>query len=389
MPITLNDFANGDTDYVTKHNGNNSAIVAALSAMESQLSGGLGAAISVGEALKGLFGPVTAVIGAESYACTGASSTLTVQAGYAWNAGTGLVTRLVGATPVLFTGLPAATYYISASPTGGPQRSTSALNALYSVVWTGSAFGAITRVAPIVWGASDWTAAQASAAHGQAFDTLDARLEFTEAQIGSAGLARTYQSTRTVKALSASNVTLTAIEANAAVIELTGTLSAAVSVIVPVSGARQWTVINSCTGNFRVTFRTAAGAGVILPSAGAALVYHDGSNTFTALARRGVLALPSASALVADFARTDAVRVVLTGNSTITLTGASDGQRCVLEVIQDATGGRSLSFGAEVRYGTDLPLIALTSTANVRHRLGFIFSSAAGSYDFVAQARGF
>ena len=47
-------------------------------------------------------------------------------------------------------------------------------------------------------------------------------------------------------------------------------------------------------------------------------------------------------------------------------TGTSDGQRLIFEIIQDATGGRTMTLGSAFKLGTDLPLIFLTTNANRR-----------------------
>jgi hypothetical protein len=47
-------------------------------------------------------------------------------------------------------------------------------------------------------------------------------------------------------------------------------------------------------------------------------------------------------------------------------TGTSDGQRLIFEIIQDATGGRTMALGSAFKLGTDLPLVFLTTNANRR-----------------------
>lgn len=76
--------------------------------------------------------------------------------------------------------------------------------------------------------------------------------------------------------LSSSNVTLAAAQALKPQIVLTGTLTANVNLILPAT-LQQWLVVNSTTGAFTVTAKTAAGTGVAL-GAGPNLVYGDGAN---------------------------------------------------------------------------------------------------------------
>ncbi len=392
MSLSLQRFTNGDTNYVAKHNANADSLETELASLRSLLGASFGGAVSIGAALQALLGSAVAVIGADSYRVTGSGSTLTVAAGWCWRPSLGLVLANAASVTLSFSGQPAGTYYLQADSNGTPTRSTSATEALYKIVWSGSAFTAITRLAKVIWGAADQLAAQASAALGQTFDSLDARLEAGETGAVAGALARAAQTGCTVKSVAGgANVTLTAGETNAAVIVLTGAVTAAIQVTVPLSGQRVWLIENATTGGREITLKGTGGAGVKLPP-GATFVYHDGINVLAVGARPyrpAVLALAYVSTLVADFSRADTVRVTLGGSPTITLTGAADGQRCVLELTQDAVGGRVVSFGPEVRLGAEIAAIDLSSTPGLTDRLGFIYSAASATFDLVAIAKGF
>ncbi len=47
-------------------------------------------------------------------------------------------------------------------------------------------------------------------------------------------------------------------------------------------------------------------------------------------------------------------------------TGAADGQRMVFEIIQDPTGGRTMTFGNAFKFSTDLPVANLSTNAGLR-----------------------
>ena len=85
----------------------------------------------------------------------------------------------------------------------------------------------------------------------------------------------------------------------------------------------------------------------------------------------------------------DIVRFTMTDNSTIGFTGGTDGQRVVVEVTQDATGSRLITWASSVRFGTDITSITLSTTGNKTDRVGLIYNSTAGKYDVVAYVRGF
>jgi len=183
MSLTLQRFNVGMTNYVSAHNANANAIEAAITVIDAVLAGITGGgALSLSAAFEALFGATVAVIGATSYACSGSGATLTVQAGYCWRPLLQQVVSKSSSTTISFSGLTAATYYIQIDSTGTPIRSNDSTEAVYSVVWSGSAFGTITRLANIAWGESEWLGAQVSAALGASYNTLDARLEAGEAK---------------------------------------------------------------------------------------------------------------------------------------------------------------------------------------------------------------
>ncbi|MFN3652363.1 MAG: hypothetical protein ACK47B_22535 [Armatimonadota bacterium] len=78
------------------------------------------------------------------------------------------------------------------------------------------------------------------------------------------------------------DVALSAAEAEAEVLELTGTLTANIAVIVPAWTGKRWLVRNGTTGAFTLTVRTAAGAGVTVGQGRRALVYGDGADVLRA-----------------------------------------------------------------------------------------------------------
>ncbi len=80
-------------------------------------------------------------------------------------------------------------------------------------------------------------------------------------------------------ALSSSDVTLNATQAQNAIYLLTGTLSANVNLLFPAVGGI-WTVVNGTTGSFSVTVKTVAGGsvGTIVPQGSSAGLYSDATN---------------------------------------------------------------------------------------------------------------
>jgi len=86
---------------------------------------------------------------------------------------------------------------------------------------------------------------------------------------------------RTDITLASSNVTLTAAQGAAPVLNFNGTLGANITVILPTWEGAQWVVANTTTGSFTLTVGTVAGTGVVVPATGFAAptsVYCDGLN---------------------------------------------------------------------------------------------------------------
>jgi len=95
------------------------------------------------------------------------------------------------------------------------------------------------------------------------------------------------------------------------------------------------------------------------------------------------------STLTIDWRVNNKFFVPLNGNTTIDFTGGFDGQQINLRVKQDAAGGRTISWGSHIRFGTDLTGISLSTSPNKIDYMGFIYCAADDKYDAVALIRGF
>jgi hypothetical protein len=93
--------------------------------------------------------------------------------------------------------------------------------------------------------------------------------------------------------------------------------------------------------------------------------------------------------LTINWAVADVIRITLTGNIIITNSGAVDGQKCILELLQDGTGGRTVAFTAETRFGTSVTTFTAITAINKLDRLGFIYNSVSTTYDVIAISKGF
>ena len=169
--------------------------------------------------------------------------------------------------------------------------------------------------------------------------------------------------------------------------KFTGTLTAGRTITIPAK-TKLLMVENNTTGGFKLTFKGSAGSGVILPDSGQAVwLYQDGVNILS-LPPQLVHTESYSGSITADFSRGSTIKITLAGNPTITLTGAKDKQKCILELTQDATGSRAITL-INHRFGSDLTAITLSTGANLTDKIGFIYDAAADKYDVVALLRGF
>lgn len=124
------------------------------------------------------------------------------------------------------------------------------------------------------------------------------------------------------------------------------------------------------------------------------------SKTFTRLADRleeiealmgsGIQTPASGDTINIDWSLGSLVRVTLDrALTTFAFSGAYDGQKCVLELLQDEVGGRDVAFGAEVLPGTDFTFPISLSIADKTDFVGFFYSSILAKYRYVSLSRGY
>ena len=86
--------------------------------------------------------------------------------------------------------------------------------------------------------------------------------------------------TTAISGLTNANVTLTAAQAALPMIVFSGTLTANVQIIFP-TWTNRWVIVNSTSGGYSLTCKTASGSGIVIPQGGytnASYIYGDGTN---------------------------------------------------------------------------------------------------------------
>jgi len=273
MTITLQRLATtGETAYIPKHNANIETLEAAINVMSGTvdtLSSAAASPVNLFNIGKAMFGPIAvALVGETSFASSTSGTNLTLQPGFFWSASAAQMAYKSTTTVIPFSGAAAGTYYIRMGIDGIPYRDTSSAAALYSVVWSGTAFTSVNKLATYAPGYQDLLDLLSSGYSGLAYASPDKRIEATEKAF-SALLS---------KAITTADVTLTTAEAmEQGVIRLTGTPTAARNLIVPAK-AKVYFIDNDTAGSFAVTVKTASGTGVALPSGTNGALFCDGVN---------------------------------------------------------------------------------------------------------------
>jgi hypothetical protein len=212
--------------------------------------------------------------------------------------------------------------------------------------------------------------------------------------------------------LAGSDVTLTTAngandQARYAVLNLVGAPGAARNVIVP-NLSKPYLVIDSTTGGFQHTIKTAGGSGVTIPAGGRQIVYCDGTDVVNIQADNSGTPPLATNALqlggipAASYARLDvsqnwtrgqavnfsnpadgptitidctlsnSFRTVLGGNRIIALNNPKDGQEIDVWLVQDGTGGRTVTWPVTVVWeGGTTPVLSTAPAAIDRFRLKY------------------
>lgn len=123
---------------------------------------------------------------------------------------------------------------------------------------------------------------------------------------------------------------------------------------------------------------------------GQKLIYDAGQAAWIrSIINARVQVITNATGSVAlDWSKYDEIRLTLTGNVALTMAGATDGQGCILKLKQDATGGRTVTLPAVVRYNALVPTYDVSPTALMADKLGLIYDGSDNKYDLVSLTPG-
>jgi hypothetical protein len=90
-----------------------------------------------------------------------------------------------------------------------------------------------------------------------------------------------------------------------------------------------------------------------------------------------------------DWTAKDVSKITLTGSAVITNTGAVDGQKMILQVEQGGSGGYTVSFTSETKFGTSFTSITLSTAVGAMDMIGLVYSAINNKYNIVSFAAGY
>ena len=90
-----------------------------------------------------------------------------------------------------------------------------------------------------------------------------------------------------------------------------------------------------------------------------------------------------------NWASKDVTTLTLTGNTAITNSGAVNGQKMLLQLVQGGSGSYTVTFTSETKFGTSFTSITLSTTVGAMDMVGLVYSSVNSKYNIVSFAAGY
>lgn len=168
------------------------------------------------------------------------------------------------------------------------------------------------------------------------------------------------------------------VSANAGIKSTIGTFSGKVSADAGLNTTTVSAASIGITGDFNA-------GGRIFASAASITGIVSATNVFTAIVSIAFNGTTATDASLASYFRGTAVSAFTLSNPT----NATDGQKIIWEVIQDATGNRNITLGNAFALGTDITAVTLSSAANTRSFLGVFYNATANKFYVTALVRGY
>jgi hypothetical protein len=105
-----------------------------------------------------------------------------------------------------------------------------------------------------------------------------------------------------------------------------------------------------------------------------------------------VVTIPWAATITIDFSKhpSDTLyRCTLGGNTTVNISGGNDGQRGLIQLIQDGTGSRLVTLSSSFAFGTTIASYTATTTANKGDYLEVVYDRPSTKYRVIRSVLGY
>jgi hypothetical protein len=96
-----------------------------------------------------------------------------------------------------------------------------------------------------------------------------------------------------------------------------------------------------------------------------------------------------ATSTTVNWANKDVTTLTLTGNTAITNSGAVNGQKMILQLVQGGSGSYTVTFTSETKFGTSFTTITLSTAVGAMDMIGLVYSSVNSKYNIVSFAAGY
>lgn len=96
-----------------------------------------------------------------------------------------------------------------------------------------------------------------------------------------------------------------------------------------------------------------------------------------------------AASITLDAAAADVFEIVLTGNLTLNApTSPAAAKKIIIRLVQDGTGGRTVTWNAAFRFGTSLPSPILSISPSLHDYIAFVYNGVDAKWDCIGQVFG-
>ena len=174
---------------------------------------------------------------------------------------------------------------------------------------------------------------------------------------------------------------LTTRQARQAMLTFTGTLTAAVTILIPTEHAnKKFIIAHACQGNVPIHLQHPNTPPVTLQPQERRWIYSNGEMLSTLQTAPRLKRVAFENPLLLDCSNADRIWVELTGDTQIELAQALSGQTVTVILQQDAVGNHQITWAQNVRFSSDIPPRNLNPEPKKHDKVTFVFNDDGEHY---------